>query len=265
VHRSGPGAAARADQLLRTCRLAAGRLHSKPQEGSNCGDLASVRRYPADRIQAAGGIRLRLERGPCIPIQRRETLKISTRQSLAIQCWIADGVIQAAEELSDRYADGTRIDLRELGCCALAELGETEPRPPDDDLVAGVLLAFEGPLAGVALLAMEPEDALWWARGGAGDVDPVATYVELAGCVLGHVVDSVGASLGLASELGRPRLEENSLVGCLARTHAPSDTVVLSSRLRLEAGGRHCEAWLYLLMAPKRLASLAGAMGVAEA
>ena len=166
-------------------------------------------------------------------------------------------MIQAAEELSACHVAGTQLELLEVGCCALAEYGGSGPPRRDQDLVAGVLRSFQGRLAGTALLAMDPEDALWWARAGEPSPDPVATYVELAGRLLARVIESVATSLGLASELGRPRLEENSLAGCLLCTHAPSDTVVLYAVLRIDAAGRSREACLNLLMEPKRLASLA--------
>lgn len=122
-----------------------------------------------------------------------------------------------------------------------------------DDLVAGVVTRFEGPFGGTAVLALDPEDAFAWVRATEGPGDPIERYLEAAGRLVGAAVEGWGASVGATLACGTPRLHEDSVVGILLGTHAPSDTGILSVRLSLETPGGACNAYLYLLLDPKVL------------
>lgn len=183
---------------------------------------------------------------------------------MAIQVWIADGVERAAEGLRERHAFDTELEILETRCCALAEHGaEGLSLGTHDEVVAGVLLAFQGPLCGASLLAMDPHDALGWSQAGGVTTDPISTYLELSARVLGSVVESAAEALETRTEIGQPKLEETSLTGCLLRTHAPSDTVLTSSRVRIVAGREVYPASLHLLMDPKRMFAMLAALSVA--
>jgi hypothetical protein len=171
-------------------------------------------------------------------------------------------VDRAAEELAERHAFDTELTVLETRCCALAQFGVDTGVDPGDDLVAGVMRAFRGRLTGTGLLAMEPEDALAWSLAGGSEHSPVDTYVGLAGTVLGAVAGSAAEALGVEVELAPARLEEDSVAGCLIRTHAPSDTVVVCARLEIRAGGHPAPARLLLVMEPKVVSALLGALAV---
>jgi len=186
---------------------------------------------------------------------------VPLEQSLAIQAWIAEGVDRASEELAESHAFDTEITVLESHCCALADFG-VQGLGVGEELVAGVLRGFRGPLAGASLLAMEPEDALSWSLSSGQGHSPIETYVELAGDVLGAVVETAGEALEVDVELGTSRLEEDSIAGCLLRTHAPSDTVVVSARLEIKAAGHPVIGHLLLVMEPKVVSALLGALAV---
>jgi len=133
-------------------------------------------------------------------------LIIPFEQSMAIQAWVADGVARATEELVETHAVDTDADVLESRSCALGEYGSSEFPVADDDLVAGVLMAFRGALSGAGLLVMDPEDALSWATADGPKPDPVSTYVELAERVLTSVVESASLALEAATEVGPARL-----------------------------------------------------------
>jgi len=193
-----------------------------------------------------------------------KAVKISLEQAMAVQTWIADGVTRAAEGLAERHAFDTDLEILETRCCALADYGaEGRSVTADEEVIAGVLLSFQGPLCGASLLAMDPHDALAWSQAGGESGDPIGTFLELGGDVLGSVIESAAEALEIRTEVGRPTLEETSLTGCLLRTHAPSDTVLTSCRLRIMAGRQAYDATLHLLMDPKRMFAMLGALAVA--
>jgi hypothetical protein len=181
---------------------------------------------------------------------------------MAIQAWIADGVARATEELVETHAVDTDADVLESHCCALGDFGSSEFPLADDDLVAGVMMSFRGVLSGAALLVMDPEDALGWATADGNKTDPIAAYVQLSEHLLKSVVESASDALEAEMELGPARLEESSIAGCLLRTHAPSDTVLISSRLDIEAGHQRRSARIFLMMDGKVVSTLLGALSV---
>jgi len=180
---------------------------------------------------------------------------------MAFQSWIADGMDLAAEQLRDQHALDSEIEIVETRCCALGDFAGAGLHSRDEDLLAGVLLAFRGPLAGTALMVLEPEEALAWARAhSSGDDDAVRTFVELGECALAAVVRAASSALGVETELCEASLQEHTLGGCLLATHAPSDTMLTSSRLRVTSGGQLLDAHFYMLMEPKMMSALLGAL-----
>lgn len=119
------------------------------------------------------------------------------------------------------------------------------------DRIAGVLARFSGRLEQVGLFAMETEDAFAMLRGGAAADDPLDAYTQL-GC---EIVRAVTAAIDPAGgqQQGDASLQEDSAIRALLRTHAPSDTVVVSVSLSLP-GNRDEEflaAHVYVLTEPK--------------
>jgi len=175
---------------------------------------------------------------------------------------VADGVDRAADALTETHAVDTEITTLETLCCALGDFGTDASHGHDDEVVAGVLLPFRGTLSGAGLLSMDPEDALAWARSD-GDCDsPIETFLELGACMLAAVIQSASSALRAPTENGAAKLEESSLAGCLLSTHAPSDTVLIRTRIEIRAGHQHHHANLSLLMEPKVVSALLAALSV---
>ncbi len=187
---------------------------------------------------------------------------MTDEQAMAIQLWIAEGVTRAVDELSETHAVDSSVEILDLRCCTLGDFGRDGLHTRDDDIIAAVSRSYHGPISGVTLLTMEPEDALGWACADGNRSDPVATYVELGGHVMEAVIEGAGRALGGESVLGPAKLMELSLAGCLIETHAPSDTVVVSSLLRLHAGGQVLDANLYLLLDTKHMSAILGALSI---
>lgn len=141
---------------------------------------------------------------------------------------------------------------RAAALCGLADFPEGA-LVGDGDLVAGVAARFEGPFAGTAIWAMEPEDALAWVKAAGDGGDPIAGYVALAGGGLSAALSGWGRSMDRDFVLGVTALREDGLAGILLATHAPSDTLILSIRIDLEVGGRALPAHVYVLIDPKLL------------
>lgn len=195
-------------------------------------------------------------------LPRRPKLIIPLEQSLAIQEWVADGMDRAADALTETHAVDTEIVALETLCCALGDFGTDSSHGRDDELVAGVLLPFRGTLCGAGLLSMDPEDALAWARSDGECASPIEVYLELGTRMLSAVIESASAALQAPTEIGQAQLEESSQAGCLLRTHAPSDTVLIRTRIEINAGHQRHRADLSLLMEPKVVSALLGALSV---
>lgn len=190
-----------------------------------------------------------------------DPLIIPLEQSLAIQAWIADGVDRAAEELAESHAFDTEITVLETRCRALGDFG-TDASDVALDMTAGVLGACRGRLTGTALLVMEPEDALAWMRADGNGAPSIEIYPKLGGSLLASVLRSAAEALEVEVELAAPTLAEASVASCLARTHAPLDTVLISSQLEIRAGRQQLSAQLHLIIEPKLVAALLGALAV---
>ena len=173
---------------------------------------------------------------------REELLRSSVERELNDLC---DGAQQP---------DGTQAIARDVRVGTLASLTASEVVGGGDG-VAGVLVRLSGSFDQVGLLAMEPEDAFELVRCEAGNRDPLAAYTALGGLLVGRLATAVDA-LGVAQE-GEPTLQEDSVIGTLLRTHAPSDTVVVSVSLSVSWAGSEASraASVYLLADPKPFAA----------
>jgi len=203
-----------------------------------------------------------LPTNPIIHQPEPPTLYLPLEQMMAIQTWVAQGLDRAAETLREIHAVDSEIEVRETRCCTLADFAAAGLYPPEQEVVAGVLVSLQGGLNGAALLAMAPEDALAWSRCDATGSDPIKRFMELGRRVLDEVVESACEALGVACAPGEASLQEGLLVGCLLETHAPSDTAVVCSRYTLYAGRQEYGGYLYLLVEPKRIAALLAALCV---
>ncbi|MCZ6783318.1 MAG: hypothetical protein O7G30_08415 [Proteobacteria bacterium] len=154
-------------------------------------------------------------------------------------------------------AAGVGTDVSGVGICLLADF-PVGPAPCDGDLCAGVMMRLDGTLSGTALLSMDPEHALAWisARPNGPGAEPLAAYLELGRTLLATCLGALADGFGCTTEPGTARLEEETVVGIVLATHAPSDTVVLSARLEVPIAGQRLPAHVTVLLEPKLLESL---------
>jgi hypothetical protein len=199
------------------------------------------------------------EAGRATP-HRSKSLKIPLEQLIAIQAWIAEGAERAAEELAESYCADTEVDVLETRCCALADFGTASLPTTSEDEVAGALLSFTGGIQGASLLAMEPVDALAWSRCDDEEADPVPTYLAQSERILAAIIHSAASALGVEATVGTPKLEEAPIAGCLLRTHAPSDTMLVCSRVEIRAGRQCFPASLFVLLDAKVIHAILGAL-----
>jgi hypothetical protein len=187
----------------------------------------------------------------------------------------AAGLESAVVRLGETPAAGTRISLRELSSCTIADLDpERVCGAISPELIAGVSQRLTGRLAGTALFAVDPGDALLWLqreglqREGAAD-DPLARFVAWGSCVLVGVGEALASAWQVEIDFGAPVLEERPLMAALLATHAPSDTVVLSLQGELAfdvAGGGEIRApfGVHVLLQPKVLDAILSALSAPD-
>jgi hypothetical protein len=125
--------------------------------------------------------------------------------------------------------------------------------------IAGILVRFSGRLGQVGLFAMEPEEAFELVRHDPGTGDPLSWYTAVGRELLRTVALSIDLH-GVTQE-GDASLREDSVIGVLLETHAPSDTAVVSVQLNLSCVGIESTraAHVYLLADPKPFAAAVGA------
>lgn len=180
---------------------------------------------------------------------------------IALHGFFAEAAATGEQALFDLTGCETEVEVQEIRATPLADFGD-RGLMLSDDLVAGVMGRVDGVMPGTMSLAVEPEEALVWARL-AGEDDPVAHFVSLAAAWQDGVVNALGQLLDGDLELVGARLVESSELEMLVQTHAPSDTVVFSSRLRIDARDEVLTAVSHLLVEPKYLARLLGALSAA--
>lgn len=178
----------------------------------------------------------------------------STEQMIALHAFFAEAAAAGEAALADLSGSETGVDVLEVRAGVLEEFGERGLRV-GDDLVAAVMGRLEGGLPGSAGLALEPEEALAWARIG-GEGDPIAAFVALGRAVLEGLAQAISEVTRVRTRFEDGRLAEQTEPGLLAATHAPSDTRVLSARMRIETRGEAFSAVAHLLAEPKQIGRL---------
>ncbi|MFO0690218.1 MAG: hypothetical protein U0900_16080 [Myxococcota bacterium] len=178
----------------------------------------------------------------------------STEQMIALHAFFSEAAGAAEAALAELSGGETGVDVLEVRGGVLEEFGERGIRV-GDDLVAAVMGRLEGGLPGSAALALEPEEALAWARIG-GEGDPITAFVDLGRAVLEGLAQAISEVTRVRTRFEDARLAEQTEPGLLASTHAPSDTRVLSARMRIETRGEVFSAVAHLLAEPKQVGRL---------
>jgi len=188
-------------------------------------------------------------------------LKISTEQMIALHGFFAEAVALGERSLGEISGSETEIHVVEIRCSSLGEFGE-QGLQLSEDLVASVIGRLEGPMPGTLSLSLDPEEALVWASIGGLD-DPLGTFVHLGRKLLEGVSKTFGEILGAESRFEGAALVEEPELAMLVQTHAPSDTVVFSAKIRIEVRDEVLDAITHLLIEPKYLAQLMSALSAA--
>jgi len=188
--------------------------------------------------------------------------KISTEQMIALHGFFAEAAAVGLAALAEISGCETEVDVQEIRCTPLAEFGD-RGLCLSDDLTAGVMGRLEGALPGSLNLVLEPEEALLWARIG-GDGDPLESFVSLGRALLEGIAQGLSEILESEVAFSGAVLVEEPELALLVRTHAPSDTLVFSSRLQIEARDEVFAAVSHLLIEPKYMAGLLSALSAAS-
>jgi hypothetical protein len=182
----------------------------------------------------------------------------STEQMIALHAFFAEGAAAGEAVLADQSGCTTEVEVVEVRCGVLDEFGERGLRV-GDDLVAAVVGRLEGGLAGSLVLALEPEEALAWARM-ADPADPLEAFQSLGRGLLEGVASALSEALHGSVALTSAGLIEGSEPCLLAGTHAPADTLVVSARLRITARDETLSAAVHALLEPKSFARVLAAL-----
>jgi len=188
-------------------------------------------------------------------------LKISTEQLIALHSFFAEAAAIGEASLAEISGCETEIDVLEIRCTSLGDFGEQGMRL-SEDLVAGVIGRLEGVLPGSLNVVLEPEDALLWAQIG-NDGDPLDAFVSLGRVLLEGIAVALSEILQAESQFRGATLVEESELTMLVKTHAPSDTLVFSTRLQIDVRDEVVSAISHLLIEPKYLAQLLFALSAA--
>lgn len=189
-------------------------------------------------------------------------LMISTEQMIALHGFFAEAAAVGEASLGEITGCETEVLVQEVRTTALSDFGE-RGLCLSDDLVAGVMGRLEGVMPGSLNLALEPEDALLWARLGGGD-DPLETFVALGQTLLEGVATALGEILAGEADFEGACLVEEPELAMLVKTHAPSDTLVFSTRMRIDVRDEVVTAVSHMLIEPKYLAQLLTALSAAS-
>jgi hypothetical protein len=189
-------------------------------------------------------------------------LNTTPEESARLRGWLGDGLVSASRQLSGAHSAETRLLVVHARAFPLDQFGELGLHGDEEDLVAGALTACRGELSGAALLHMDPEAALAWARSLAPEADPIATFLGAAEVVLGAAIRAASDALALPTEVAACQLVEETLGGCLLATHAPPDTVLIGAKLQVETGQEGAasetqhEAFCHLLLDAKLVSAM---------
>ena len=121
---------------------------------------------------------------------------------------------------------------------------------------------LEGAVPGSLNVVLEPEEALVWSQIGSAQ-DPIETFVSLGRAFLNGIAVAFSEILESPTEFQDARLVEGPELAMLVQTHAPLDTLVFSTRLRIEVRDEILTAHSHLLVEPKYLAQLLSALSAA--
>lgn len=188
-------------------------------------------------------------------------LKISTEQMIALHSFFAGAVAVSEARLAEISGCETEIEVLEIRCTSLGAFGEQGMRL-SEDLVAGVIGRLEGVLPGSLNVVLEPEEALLWAQIG-NDSDPLDTFVSLGRVLLEGIAVALSEILQAESQFQGAMLVEEPELMMLVGTHAPSDTLVFSTRMQIEVRDEFVSAMSHLLIEPKYLGQLLSALSAA--
>jgi len=189
-------------------------------------------------------------------------LMISTEQMIALHGFFAEAAAVGEASIGEITGCETEVEVEEVRATALADFGD-RGLCLSDDMTAGVMGRLEGVMPGTANLVLEPGEALLWARLGGGE-DPLAMYVALGKTLLEGVATFLAEVLEGEVAFDGARLVEQSELAMLVATHAPSDTVVFSTRMQIIARDEKFDAVSHLLVEPKYLAQLLSALSAAS-
>ena len=189
-------------------------------------------------------------------------LMISTEQMIALHGFFAEAAAVGEASLGEITGCETEVEVQEVRATALGDFGD-RGLCLSDDMIAGVMGRLKGVMPGTANLVLEPEEALLWARLGGGE-DPLAMYVTLGKTLLEGVATFLAEVLEGEVAFDGARLVEQSELAMLVATHAPSDTIVFSTRMRIVARDESFDAVSHLLVEPKYLAQLLSALSAAS-
>ena len=188
-------------------------------------------------------------------------LKISMEQMIALHGFFADAARVSESALAELSGCDTEIELHEIRCTALGEFGD-HGMQLSDDLVAGVMGRLEGAMPGSLSLVLDPDEALLWAQLG-DDADAIRGFVSYGQVLLEGIADALTEILERETKFEGAALVEEPELAMLIRTHAPSDTLVFSSRVRLDVRDEALEAMAHLMIEPKYLGQLLSALSAA--
>jgi hypothetical protein len=181
---------------------------------------------------------------------------------ITLHGFFAEAAATGEVALAELTGRAVEVSVEEVRATALADFAD-RGLLLSQDLIAGVIGRIEGMLPGVMTLVLEPEDALAWARQKDG-TDPVAGFVTLGSVWQAGVARALGALLEGEVTFVGGRLAETDEPAMLVGTHAPSDTVVFSSRLRIESRDEALPAVSHLLVEPKYFARVLMALSAAS-
>lgn len=188
-------------------------------------------------------------------------LKISTEQMIALHGFFADAARVSESALAEMSGCETEIDVHEIRCTALGEFGDRGMQI-SDDLVAGVMGRLEGAMPGSLSLVLDPDEALLWARLG-DDSDAIRGFVSYAQVLLEGIAVAMTEILERETTFEGAALVEEPELAMLIQTHAPSDTLVFSCRVRLDVRDEAFEAMTHLMIEPKYLSPLLSGLSAA--
>jgi len=189
-------------------------------------------------------------------------LKISMEQMIALHSFFAEASAAGEPGLAEICGSETEVNVVEIRCSNLGDFGDSGLRL-SEDLVAGVMGRVDGAMPGTLNFVVEPEDALVWAQIG-GASDPLETFVSLGREILAGIALALTEILEASCEFRDARLVEEPELAMMVKTHAPSDTLVFSTRLCIEVRDEVITAHSHFMVEPKYLTRLLSALSAAS-